>query len=70
GQKCTLPDGEKHPGCLLEKALNTRRVQWKQMPAKDNGQIPVSYWIPVPNHEDYYIHFATGLYKDYSQPNE
>lgn len=70
GNKCTLTNGELHPGCLLGRALNTKKTQWKQMPVKENGQIPVSYWIPVPDHEDYYIHFATGLYQDYSKPNE
>lgn len=70
GAKCTMPNGDLHPGCLLHRALNTKRTQWVQMAPKDNGQIPVSYWIPVPDHEDYYIHFATGLYQDYSKPNE
>lgn len=70
GDYCTLPTGEGDFGNLLKQALQTRQTQWAQLPAKADGQIPVSYWIPVPDHEDYYVHFVMVLGPDCSKPNE
>lgn len=70
GDYCTLPTGEEEFGSLLKQALQTRQTQWAQLPAKADGQVPVSYWIPVPDHEDYYIHFVMGMVPDCSKPNE
>lgn len=70
GDYCTLSTGEGDFGNLLKQALQTRQTQWAQLPAKADGQIPVSYWIPVPDHEDYYVHFVMGMVPDCSKPNE
>lgn len=70
GDYCTLSTGEGDFGNLLKQALQTRQTQWAQLPAKADGQIPVSYWIPVPDHEDYYVHFVMVLGPDCSKPNE
>lgn len=70
GDYCTLPTGEGDFGNLLKQALQTRQTQWAQLPAKADGQVPISYWIPVPDHEDYYVHFVMGMVPDCSKPNE
>lgn len=70
GDYCTLPSGEEEFGSLLKQALQTRQTQWAQLPAKADGQVPISYWIPVPDHEDYYVHFVMGMVPDCSKPNE
>ena len=70
GDYYTMPSGDGDFGSLLKQALQTRQTQWAQLPAKADGQIPVSYWIPVPDHEDYYVHFVMGMVPDGSKPNE
>lgn len=70
GDYCTLPSGEGDFGNLLKQALQTRQTQWAQLPAKADGQVLISYWIPVPDHEDYYVHFVMGMVPDCSKPNE
>lgn len=70
GDYCMLPTGEGDFGNLLKQALQTRQTQWAQLPAKADGQVLVSYWIPVPDHEDYYVHFVMGMVPDCSKPNE
>ena len=70
GDYCMLPTGEGDFGNLLKQALQTRQTQWAQLPAKADGQVPISYWIPVPDHEDYYVHFVMGMVPDCSKPNE
>lgn len=70
GDYYTIPSGEEEFGSLLKQALQTRQTQWAQLPAKADGQVPVSYWIPVPDHEDYYVHFVMGRVPDCSKPNE
>lgn len=70
GDYYTMPSGDGDFGSLLKQALQTRQTQWAQLPAKADGQIPVSYWIPVPDHEDYYVHFVMVLGPDCSKPNE
>lgn len=70
GDYYTMPSGDGDFGSLLKQALQTRQTQWAQLPAKADGQVPVSYWIPVPDHEDYYVHFVMVLGPDCSKPNE
>lgn len=70
GDYCMLPTGEGDFGNLLKQTLQTRQTQWAQLPAKADGQVLVSYWIPVPDHEDYYVHFVMGMVPDCSKPNE
>lgn len=70
GDYYTMPSGDGDFGSLLKQALQTRQTQWAQLPAKADGQVPVSYWIPVPDHEDYYVHFVMVLGPECSKPNE
>lgn len=70
GDYYIMPSGDGDFGSLLKQALQTRQTQWAQLPAKADGQVPISYWIPVPNHEDYYVHFVMGMVPDCSKPNE
>lgn len=70
GDYYTIPSGDGDFGSLLKQALQTRQTQWAQLPAKADGQVPISYWIPVPDHEDYYVHFVMVLGPDCSKPNE
>lgn len=70
GDYYTIPSGDGDFGSILKQALQTRQTQWAQLPAKADGQVPVSYWIPVPDHEDYYVHFVMGMVPDCSKPNE
>ena len=70
GDYYTIPTGEGDFGNFLKQALQTRQTQWALLPAKADGQVPISYWIPVPDHEDYYVHFVMGMVPDCSKPNE
>lgn len=70
GDYYIMPSGDGDFGSLLKQALQTRQTQWAQLPAKADGQVPISYWIPVPDHEDYYVHFVMGMVPDCSKPNE
>ena len=70
GDYYIMPSGDGDFGSLLKQALQTRQTQWAQLPAKADGQVPISYWIPVRDHEDYYVHFVMGMVPDCSKPNE
>lgn len=57
---------ESHRGCLANQALAEQRPRWRQGETKPNGSKPIVYWIPVPGHSDYFLHFAVGSQIDYT----
>lgn len=61
---------ESHRGCLATKALQEQRPRWRQADAKPNGLKPIVYWIPLPGHPDYFLHFAIGSTVDYTVAQE
>ena len=61
---------ETHRGCLAVKALQEQRPRWRQADPKPNGLRPIVYWIPLPGHPDYFLHFAVGSQVDYTVPQE
>jgi hypothetical protein len=71
GMLCaTHGEAEHHRGCLATKALQEQRPRWRQGETKPNGLKPIVYWIPLPGHPDYFLHFAVGSQIDYTLPQE
>ncbi len=58
GMKCSAwvsPDN--HRGCQAERTLREQIPCYKEV-RKENGVWRV-YWLPIPGHPDFYIHFTT-----------
>ena len=71
GMVCaTHGPAESHRGCLAAKALQEQRPRWRQADPKPNGLKPIVYWIPLPGHPDYFLHFAIGSQVDYTAAQE
>ena len=69
GTLCAPAPGKPHPGCLAAESMEVQAPRWVQMKGKEEGQKSVTFWLPIAGHADYYIHFAQGMFVDYSQPN-
>jgi len=61
---------DSHRGCLANKALQEQGPRWRRAEAKPNGFKPIVYWIPLPGHSDYFLHFAVGSQVDYTVAQE
>ena len=52
---------ESHKGCLANKAIKEqiykRNLHLAEIPAKREYSV---FWLPVPGHPDFYIHFSAG----------
>jgi len=71
GMVCaTHGPAESHRGCLANKALQEQRARWRQADTRPNGLKPIVYWVPLPGHPDYFLHFAIGSQVDYTVAQE
>jgi hypothetical protein len=58
GMNCAEWDTpERHRGCLADRALKEQTAQYKEVRGAA-GTFRV-YWLPVPGHPDFYVHFTT-----------
>ncbi|SFM26603.1 hypothetical protein [Pelosinus propionicus] len=54
---------EGHRGCLANKAISVQQTAWKK--SKYGEKDILCYWLPVPEHPDFFIHFGVGVTIDY-----
>lgn len=69
GMNCAkhgAPEG--HRGCLANKAVSARQTAWKK--SKYGEREIFCYWLPVPGHPDFFIHFAVGAAINYDERPE
>ena len=50
---------ENHKGCLAAKVLASGQPQ--RIVTERGGSKYAVFWLPIENHDDYYIHFAVGM---------
>jgi hypothetical protein len=64
GIKCSsIPPLESHKGCKANAALSTKEYQCSKWKGK-LGDV-LTYWLPIDEYPDYYVHFSVGLRLDY-----
>ena len=60
GMNCAKWDSpDRHRGCLADKALREQKSLFKETRTREG--VTRVYWLPVPGHPDFYVHFGTGL---------
>jgi len=62
GSRC-IDSGPKeaHKGCLAAAALHDQITQRKVQYVAFRGMVMDSYWIPLPSHDDVYVHFGIDI---------
>jgi hypothetical protein len=59
GIKCSsMPPLERHSGCKANAALSTKECQYAKW--KGNFGDVITYWMPIDEYPDYFIHFSVG----------
>lgn len=62
GMTCAQWDSpERHRGCLANRALQERMALHREV--RDDDGILRTYWLPIPDYPDYYVHFTTETMK-------
>ena len=65
GIKCSqIGPAEAHAGCLANSALKEGKAKYSRSLYGDREII--SYWLPLSDYPDYFVHFGVGVTIDYS----
>lgn len=52
---------EAHKGCLANQALQEKTTRRSVLYVQGYGRIMDSYWIPLPGHDDVFVHFGIDI---------